>query len=34
MKWATRSFGPVDRAIVSPSGILYIATQGTIYAVK
>jgi len=34
VKWATRSFGPVERAIVSPSGILYVATQGTIYAVK
>ena len=33
-KWATRSFGPVERAIVSASGVLYVATQGTIYAVK
>lgn len=34
LKWATRSFGPVERAIVSPSGVLYVATQGAIYAVK
>ena len=34
VKWATRSFGPVERAIVSPSGVLYVATQGTIYAVR
>ena len=34
VKWATRSFGPVERAIVSPSGVLYVARQGTIYAVK
>jgi outer membrane protein assembly factor BamB len=34
LKWATRSFGPVERATVSPSGVLYVATQGTIYAVR
>jgi outer membrane protein assembly factor BamB len=34
LSWATRSFGPVERAIVSPSGVLYIASQGTIFAVK
>jgi outer membrane protein assembly factor BamB len=35
IKWATRSFGPIERAIVSPAGVLYVATtQGTIYAVK
>ncbi len=34
LKWATRSFGPAERAVVSASGVLYIATQGTIYAVK
>ncbi len=34
LKWATRSFGAVERAIVSPSGVLYVATQGTIYAVR
>jgi outer membrane protein assembly factor BamB len=34
LSWATRSFGPVERAIVSPSGMLYVASQGTIFAVK
>jgi hypothetical protein len=34
LKWATRSFGPLQRAIVSPSGVLYVAAQGTVYAVK
>jgi outer membrane protein assembly factor BamB len=34
LKWATRSFGPVERAVISPSGVLYVASQGTIYAVK
>ncbi len=35
VKWATRSFGPVEHAVVSPSGVLYIATDGgTVYAVK
>jgi outer membrane protein assembly factor BamB len=33
-KWITGSIGPVDRAIVSPSGMLYVATQGTIYAIR
>jgi outer membrane protein assembly factor BamB len=34
MKWATGSFGPVARATISPAGILYVAAQGTIYAVR
>jgi len=34
LKWATRSFGPVDRAAVSAAGVLYVASSGTIYAVK
>jgi hypothetical protein len=34
VKWATRSFGPVEHAIVSPAGVLYVASHGTIYAVK
>ena len=33
-RWATRSFGHVEHAAVSPSGILYVASDGTIYAVK
>ncbi len=34
VRWATRSFGSFERATVSPSGVLYVARQGTIYAVK
>ncbi len=34
VRWATRSFGAFERATVSPSGVLYVARQGTIYAVK
>lgn len=34
VRWATRSFGEFERATVSPSGVLYVARQGTIYAVK
>ena len=34
IKWATRSFGSVERAIVSPAGVLYVAGNGIVYAVK
>ena len=34
LKWTSGSFGRVERAVVSPSGILYVESQGTIYAVK
>jgi outer membrane protein assembly factor BamB len=34
VRWATRSFGVFERAVVSPAGVLYVARQGTIYAVK
>jgi outer membrane protein assembly factor BamB len=34
LKWATRSFGPIEQAIVSPAGVLYVGSQGNIYAVK
>ena len=33
-QWATGSFGPIERAVVSQLGVLYIASQGSIYAVK
>ena len=35
LRWATKSFGAVERAVISPSGVLYVATNGgTIYAVR
>jgi outer membrane protein assembly factor BamB len=34
VRWATRSVGSFDRAVVSASGILYVARQGTIYAIR
>lgn len=33
-KWATASFGPIDRATVSTSNVLYIAAEGNVYAIK
>jgi outer membrane protein assembly factor BamB len=33
-KWATRSLRRIERAAVSPSGILYVASDGTVYAIK
>jgi outer membrane protein assembly factor BamB len=34
VRWATGSFGPIERAVISPSGVLYVASHGTIYALK
>jgi len=34
LKWTSRSFGTIEHVAISPSGILYVASQGTIYAVK
>jgi outer membrane protein assembly factor BamB len=34
LKWATRSFGPVERATVSGVGTLYVTSNGVVYAVK
>lgn len=33
-KWATRSFGQMERAAISASGVLYVAADGRVYAVK
>jgi len=33
-KWASASFGKVEKAVVSPLGVLYIASEGKVYAVK
>ncbi|HSR58073.1 MAG TPA: hypothetical protein VLL57_07785, partial [Candidatus Binataceae bacterium] len=35
IKWATGSFGPVERATLSPSRVLYVVTtSGRIYAIR
>jgi outer membrane protein assembly factor BamB len=34
LTWATRSFGPVERAVVSSAGVLYVTSNGIVYAVK
>jgi hypothetical protein len=33
-KWSTASLGKVETAVVSPLGVLYVASEGTVYAIK
>ena len=33
-RWSSASFGKVERAVLSPTGTLYIASEGKVYAVK
>ena len=34
LTWATRTFGAVERAVVSPAGVLYVTSNGVVYAVR